>query len=287
MIVPTYHRNDLLHDCLSALAPSVQTIDASEYEVIVTDDGKSSTAEALIRDEFPWARWVAGPQKGPAANRNSGAKQVKGKWLIFTDDDCVPSPGFIAGYKEAVAVSDALAYEGKTTCEEGIPSPMYTSPINISGGCFWSCNIMMERGLFQQMDGFNEQFAVASNEDTDLRERLRAKKIQIQFAPQAAVNHPPRPRISGAKAGRLRETIVQMWYMTGNRSATKISAALLRTVVAENIMLSRQHPLSKNTVVFLVYGVSEFVYVATHLSQWNRRYREAYAHTTPSYSYPY
>ncbi|MHC5729635.1 MAG: glycosyltransferase family 2 protein, partial [Nostoc sp.] len=65
VIIPTYHRNDLLAKCLDCLAPGVQTLSAEQYEVIVTDDGSQTTAEEMIRQQYPWAKWVAGPRKGP------------------------------------------------------------------------------------------------------------------------------------------------------------------------------------------------------------------------------
>src|SRR5882762_3404290 len=95
VVIPTYHRNDLLARCLERLAPGRQTIDASRYEVTVTDDSKTSTAEAMVREQFPFATWIKGPQRGPASNRNYGARAGKGTWIAFLDDDCVPGPGWL------------------------------------------------------------------------------------------------------------------------------------------------------------------------------------------------
>ena len=50
------------------------------YEIIVADDGRTSTAEAMIHQRFPWVRWVQGPGIGPAANRNAGAAVARGVW---------------------------------------------------------------------------------------------------------------------------------------------------------------------------------------------------------------
>ncbi|MFM6224388.1 MAG: glycosyltransferase family 2 protein, partial [Dolichospermum sp.] len=72
VIIPTYHRNDLLAKCLDCLAPGMQTLPADQYEVIVSDDGYQSTAQEMIEQNYPWVKWVAGPGKGPAANRNNG-----------------------------------------------------------------------------------------------------------------------------------------------------------------------------------------------------------------------
>lgn len=131
VVIPTCHRNDLLALCLERLAPGTQTLPADRYEVIVTDDGTRSTVESLVRERFPWAQWVAGPCNGPAANRNNGVRLARGEWVAFTDDDCLPSPHWLAGYVQALD-SAASVYEGKTTYEAGIRSPLYQSPINLT-----------------------------------------------------------------------------------------------------------------------------------------------------------
>ena len=55
----------------------------------------------MVNEEFPMVRWNEGPRRGPAANRNFGARVADGEWLIFLDDDCNPRPGFLAAYLKA------------------------------------------------------------------------------------------------------------------------------------------------------------------------------------------
>jgi glycosyltransferase involved in cell wall biosynthesis len=127
VIIPTYHRNDSLAKCLDCLKPGVQTLPVEQYEVIVTDDGFETTAEEMIKNHYPWAKWVAGKGKGPATNRNNGAKYAQGEWLVFTDDDCLPSEEWLSAFSSAI-VSHIFVYEGKTTCKTGIHSPLEHSP---------------------------------------------------------------------------------------------------------------------------------------------------------------
>ena len=101
VIIPTCRRNQDLSLCLGALRPDHQK-SAFTYEVIVTDDGSKSTAEELIRVKYAWARWVAGPRRGPAANRNAGARNARGAWVLFLDDDCIPVPGWVDAYATAI-----------------------------------------------------------------------------------------------------------------------------------------------------------------------------------------
>ena len=210
VVIPTCHRNDLLAKCLDSLAPGVQTLPTDQYEVIVTDDGSKSTAEQMLREQYPWAQWVAGPRKGPAANRNNGAKYAQGEWLAFTDDDCLPSAGWLEAYLLAIPLGH-LVYEGKTTCVEGIKSPLYEAPINLTGGSLWSCNLFVTRELFLRIKGFDEQFAFWM-EDADFRVRLQKLGIFYCFVESAVVDHPPRLRGTGQRISAGWEAHVQHWH---------------------------------------------------------------------------
>lgn len=190
VIIPTYQRNDLLAKCLDCLAPEVQTLPAEQYEVIVTDDGLKTTSEEMIRERYPWVKWVKGFCKGPAANRNNGAKFAQGEWLAFTDDDCLPDSHWLKAYAEAiVANSSCLVFEGKTYVNRPKRSLAETSPINETGGYLWSCNFMIRKELFESINGFDERLLTAM-EDVDLHKRLVKNKSNIIFRSQASVCHP-------------------------------------------------------------------------------------------------
>lgn len=191
VIVPTYHRNDLLAKCLDCLVPGVQTMPPEQYEVIVSDDGFQTTAEEMIRDRYPWVKWVASSRKGPAANRNNGAKYAKGEWLAFTDDDCLPDPQWIEAYTKAiVSEPSCLVFEGRTYVDRPRRSLAEISPANESGGYLWSCNFAIQRQLFESIAGFDERFPYAAMEDVELRLRLTKTGYKFSFIKTASVCHP-------------------------------------------------------------------------------------------------
>lgn len=191
VIIPTCNRNDLLAKCLDCLAPGKQSLSFSEYEVIVTDDGKDTTAEQMLKEKYPWARWTQGPRKGPAANRNHGASQAKGEWLAFTDDDCLPSTGWLEAFSRANPSATSVL-EGRTVAKTGIPGPFWTSPTNEKGGLLWSCNFMISRDLFASLGGFDEKFPKPHMEDVDFRIRVEQAVGVPRFVPDAWVDHPAR-----------------------------------------------------------------------------------------------
>lgn len=212
VVVPTYHRNDLLAQCLDCLRPGVQLLEASQYEVIVTDDGSKTTAQAMIGENYPWARWVAGPRKGPAANRNHGAQQARGTWLAFTDDDCLPETQWLSAFAAQTSgeMTTASVLEGKTTTEQS-KGLFYIAPANLTGGYLWSCNMMIARQIFDEMGGFDVNFPFPALEDVEFHRRLKDGGHQIKFVPQAVVFHPLRPVVSILSQIRAHES---SWYMS-------------------------------------------------------------------------
>ena len=190
IIIPTCDRNDLLRECLKLLDPGCQTAYV-KYEVIVTDDGKLSQAKALINDEFVWVKWVNGPRRGPAANRNNGAKSASGNWLIFTDDDCLPDKNFILEYDRAVKSDlNAAVLEGYTDADRPKERLDEESPTNTTGNFLWSCNFAIKKHQFDLLGGFDENFLHPTMEDVDLYTRLKKNEVNIRFVPNAIVIHP-------------------------------------------------------------------------------------------------
>ena len=191
VIIPTCNRNNLLGICLDKLSPGFQTIAAENYEVIVTDDSKDNIARSFIQANYPWVTWVEGPKRGPAANRNNGAKNAKGSWLVFIDDDCEPDKNILLKYSQAIKIDpEILAFEGRIYVNRDKQSYLEESPVNETGNLFWSCNICIKQTLFFSLKGFDEQYPYAAMEDVDFFKRLKIKTDKYQFLIDASVLHP-------------------------------------------------------------------------------------------------
>ena len=193
VVIPTCNRNDTLARCLEALTAERQDLPSAEYEVIVTDDSSQGSAMEMIRDRFPWATWIQGPRRGPAANRNNGAERARADWLVFTDDDCVPDLGWLRCYLAAIASGQASVYEGRTYTEPNTRGPFWGAPTNEMGGLLWSCNMAIRRDVFRSIGGFDAQFPYPHMEDVDFRERIKVAGHPFIFIREAGVFHPLRP----------------------------------------------------------------------------------------------
>lgn len=188
VVIPACNRPDLLAKALESLRPEVQGISPDAYEVVVTDDSCNGEVLRLIEQRFPWVRWLQGPQRGPAANRNHGAQAAHGDWLVFMDDDCIASPQLLSVYR--AHLGQGMVLEGRTIplgartrCDEECPA-------NETGGYLWSCNMAIDRQLFHELRGFDEAYPSPAMEDVDFCCRVLGSGIQPVFLSGASVYHP-------------------------------------------------------------------------------------------------
>jgi GT2 family glycosyltransferase len=280
VVIPTRDRFETLSACLARLAPGVQSLDAASYEVIVTDDGRSGRTHAELAGLFPWARWVEGPARGPAANRNNGAATARGQWIVFTDDDTLPEAGWLAAYEAAANASPAVdVLEGRTTCLAGFGTPMHYAPVNETGGRLWSCNLAVRADRFRAIHGFDEGFTVAHMEDQDLRERLRNSGAQVAWVPAAVVDHPPRRQPSGYRLGLQR--VAEVRYLCKHGAPVPLRWRLLRRIARLRIGIIRSLPFGTDSVRALLSLASELLTVQWRFSAWERRARREFPAAAP------
>ena len=279
VVIPTCNRPESLALCLARLAPGAQHLSSERYEVIVSDDSTGSkSAEAMLGERFPWVRWFDGPRKGPAANRNGGAKQAQAPWLVFTDDDCVPDDNWLWGFAEAIErdTETNTVWEGKTTCREGpLIGPLQEAPINLTGGGLWSCNFCLRCILFESLGGFDETFSIAYMEDVEFHDRLRQRGETIVFVPGAVVDHPIKYYDIHTHFGRHAESEAIYWYKQGNRGA--LHGVFLVNLLRNRVFwIFRSHgrvaPF-RDRLIACGIALREIAYALTHLRQWEARYK--------------
>ena len=266
VVIPTRHRPASLARCLERLAPSAQTIDASAYEVVVADDGETGDTRALLQERFPWAKYAAGPRRGPASNRNAGVRASRGEWIAFTDDDTLPDRDWL---EQLLAANHGVeAVEGRTVCRIGLRSPREHAPVNEAGGRWWTSNLAMRRDAFDRIGGFDERYRVPHMEDADLRERAFAAAIPWRFAPQAIVDHPPRRERWGADTAPWH--VAHMLFSAIHHRPHTL-ARNLRAVVRGRLHAIARAPFSADGVSA---SVSAAIEVGTMILCWNRWRRQ-------------
>jgi GT2 family glycosyltransferase len=191
VILPTHNRRTLLVAALEALRR--QTL--SDYEVIVVADAcTDGTAEAVryLGSAFPGLQVTEVSLKNPARGRNAGARLAQGKYLAFTDDDCLVDPGWLKALVDRLEEPGVVGVAGRTTTIWKDVTPL-THQVERQGDMriVPTCNAAVSREAFEKIGGFYENFPYPFHEDTDLFWRLEALG-KVEYVPEARVIHPPR-----------------------------------------------------------------------------------------------
>jgi glycosyltransferase involved in cell wall biosynthesis len=103
VIIPTFNRCGILRRTLNLYAQQ-QGING-RFEVILGDDGSSDETIAMLTSAvqtYPFPlRFISLPRNsGPSAARNRAMELAKGHILLFSGDDILPSPRFVAEHFE-------------------------------------------------------------------------------------------------------------------------------------------------------------------------------------------
>ncbi len=201
VVIPTFARPDRLSDCLRALTG--QTLAACDFEVVIVDDGSPQPLDAIVAKYAAdlSVRLIRQANAGPAAARNRGVNEARGKWIAFTDDDCLADPRWLE-LLLARERSDPGSLVGGTTIN-GLTNELFASTSQLIIDLVYehfnsdpdnayflaSNNIMCEREHIQEMGGFDLEFAQAGGEDRDFCDRWRNSGRRLAWCKEAKIEH--------------------------------------------------------------------------------------------------
>jgi glycosyltransferase involved in cell wall biosynthesis len=222
VVVPTYRRSGLLHDCLEALLGQDFPCDA--YELIVVDNAGDAATRSLVqafssaqdnlggqpsvaaRPSFSYI--VAADKPGPSAARNVGWRRARGEIIAFTDDDCRPAPDWLREGVRAIR-------QGYDAVSGRVIVPLSTTPTDYEKNVsrlatdaeFVTANCFIRSRALEACGGFDERFTAAWREDSDLHFNLLAGHSNVGSAPAARVIHPVRPAPWGISLHEQRKSV--------------------------------------------------------------------------------
>lgn len=199
VVIPTCGRMDLLGRCLDALCK--QTLDTAFYEIIVVDDRPDFATHHMVAERARQAAekgldiiYIANNgTHGPAAARNCGWRVARGDVIAFTDDDTVPTPGWL---ENGLSVFDGTVHALCGRIEMPLPANLTDYQLDaqqLETAEFVTANCFCRKDVLEYLKGFDERFQFAWREDSDLHFRLLELHANIVRLPQAVVVHPVRP----------------------------------------------------------------------------------------------
>jgi GT2 family glycosyltransferase len=214
IIIPVFNNWMFTYKCLR----SVYEYTTGDYEIIVVDNHSTDLTPQLLAS-MRGIRVITNATNEVFVNAcNQAAKCAKGDYLLLLNNDTEVTAGWLEALSAPFAdartgiVGAKLIYPDGTLQEAGgiiwrdgtgcnyghgdnpdLPQYSYRRAVDYcSGAC-----LMLSRKLWEEIGGFDQRYAPAYYEDTDLCFTVRALNYKVIFQPAARVVH-----YGGASAGK-------------------------------------------------------------------------------------
>lgn len=215
IVIPVYNQFEHTLTCLRAIAAHPPQ---AAIEIIVVDDGSADETQACLQQVAGLRYHRRGENGGFIAACNEGAALAHGEYLVFLNNDTVPQPGWLdallATFDEhpgtGLVGAQLLYPDGRLQEAGGIVfaegsgwnygrfdapgDPRYAS-VREADYCSGAA-IAIPQKLFAASGGFDQRYAPAYYEDTDLAFSVRAAGLKVLYQPQSRVVH-----LEGVTAG--------------------------------------------------------------------------------------
>lgn len=215
IIILAYNKFRMTLDCLKSIEKNVSR-DIS-YEVILVDNASTDTMH-LLKGIDGLRYLYSETNRGFVGGCNYAAAFAKGKYIVFLNNDTFVCPNWLEGLYNTLdgdegigLVGSKLLYPDGTLQESGgiilndgsgynfgkhdnadDYKYNYVRDVDYCSGA----SIILRRSLFEELGGFDELYAPAYYEDTDLCFKIRQRGLRVVYQPTSAAYH-----IEGATAG--------------------------------------------------------------------------------------
>lgn len=209
VVICTFNRAELLEDTLQKV--ECQTLDPSEYELLIVDNGSRDGTSRLIQEYSKsrgHVRYFREDQLGLSHARNRGWKEAKGLYVGYLDDDAHPPPHWLERAKAIIEEKYPHAFGGPYYAEFSTPPPRwyrYGSHVPSKEAMFLQRhqfgalrggNLFLRRSVLARYGGFRPDLGMkgrrlAYGEETELLRRISLQEAdpRLYYDPELYVHH--------------------------------------------------------------------------------------------------
>lgn len=190
IVIPAYNAEKTLARTLEACRAQ-----SLPCEVVVADDGSTDSTPA-VAGRFG-VKYLRQENRGAAAARNLGWRAASGRYVLFTDSDCVPDRDWA---RALVRLLDEGAGAAGGTYTLANPESLTASCIHYEiqyrharlpreVRYLGSFSLGVPREVLESLGGFDESFRIACGEDSDLTYRISGSGRRLLFTREARTGH--------------------------------------------------------------------------------------------------
>jgi glycosyltransferase involved in cell wall biosynthesis len=194
IIVPVFNGQNVIRDCIDSLLKL--NFSGTEREIIIVDNGSSDRTPEILAEYGELIHCYQEQHRGASAARNHGIDKSRGKWIAFTDADCVvdtewllniaphisnPSVGIVGGKILAKRPANKIELFGERIHDNQKAINEFFPPYVALG------NWASPRQLLIEMGGFDT--SLLRGQDLDLSYRIGAKGYSLVYEPKSVVYH--------------------------------------------------------------------------------------------------
>lgn len=208
VIVPTFNDVPRTIKCIHSLIE--QTISPSLFEVIIVDNNPQLLEYCEVPSNF---KIIHEPTPGSYAARNTALKLANGKYIAFTDADCLVSPKWLeSALKYLDNKTDRVAGNIKLFDETGSKKMTFSAcyekayafdqKTNASRGECVTANLIIHKSFIDRVGYFDSN--LFSGGDIEWNLRATKENIGIVYADDVIVMHPIRASLKEIVSKRVR-----------------------------------------------------------------------------------
>lgn len=195
VVVPSFRRPDLLPRLLASF--EAQDLPFDEWELLVVDNGSGDETSDVLAGLAASTPVDLRPLRieenhGPAAARNLGWRSARAPLVAFTDDDCVPAPGWLRWGLTTLESDPGIGVVQGRTLKPTTPyrTTRWTTYREVLTPSPWfeGCNLFFRREALEATGGFDESILFGA-EDTVAGWSVLERGWSRAFDEAAVVRH--------------------------------------------------------------------------------------------------
>jgi glycosyltransferase involved in cell wall biosynthesis len=184
------------------LAEYVASIEAQRiavpFELVLVDDASTDATwdeilHLALSSSVPITPIRRTERGGPGGARNTGWRAARAPLIAFTDDDCTPTPEWLATIHRALQEADLVQGRTLPRADQVAAGGPFGRTLRVEEeGLYPTCNMGYRRSVLEAVGGFDEHYTLTC-EDTDLAWRSRENGATTRWEPDALVHHDVHP----------------------------------------------------------------------------------------------